>query len=136
MNRRDRPLRLKKFQESSAGLKVASLQATIHDFERIVLDLSEQIDTEEQRTRMADPAHFAYSTLAKAARMRRSNLATTTDDLKAKLEVAKREHQLVTTELRTLEAHECERPADPAPASTIVLQPNDALPTTPCESVI
>ena|SRR5438874_291899 len=89
MKRRDRPLRLKRFQESSAGLKVASIETTIHDFERLVLDLSEQIEAEEQRTRNAEYAHFAYSTLARAARARRTNLVTTIDDLKAKLGSAK-----------------------------------------------
>ena len=118
MKRRDRPLRLKKFQESSAGRKVASLQATIRDFERIALDLSEQIEAEEQRTRNAEPAHFAYSTLAQAARTRHANLVTTIDDLKAKLEVAKREHEEVLTALRNLESHERERSADPATVNT------------------
>src|ERR1700693_863801 len=110
MKRRYRSLHVKRFQESSAALKVASIEATILSFERVVLDLSEQIEAEEQRTRIADPAHFAYSTLAKAARVRRTNLVTTTGDLKAKLEVAKSEHAGVLAELRKLEPHQCERP--------------------------
>src|SRR5436190_12788525 len=37
----------------------------------------------------------------------------TIDDLKAKLEVVKREHEGANAELRILEANECERPANP-----------------------
>jgi flagellar protein FliJ len=78
-------------------------------------------------TRIAEPTHFAYSTLAKAARLRRANLLDTIDDLKAKLEVTKREHEAAIAELRNLEAHENEKPADLTPASTIAPQPTDVL---------
>jgi flagellar FliJ protein len=134
MKRQDR-LRLKRFQESSAALKAVSIEATIVNFERIAVDLSEQIEAEEHRTRIAEPAHFAYSTLAKAARLRRTNLVTTIDDLKAKYEVAKREHEKATAELRTAESHESEKPADPAPINTIAPQPSDVLTPNPLTEV-
>jgi flagellar FliJ protein len=129
MKRRNRSVRLKRFQESSAALKVASIEGTILSFERVMLDLSEQIEAEEHRTRIADPAHFAYSTLAKAARLRRNNLATTSGDLKAKLEVAKSEHAVVLAELRNAEAHVRETSADRKIVSTTALQTNDVLPS-------
>jgi flagellar FliJ protein len=78
----ERALRQKRFEESSSATKIDSLQAAIDSFERIVLDLSEQIEAEEHRTRIAEPVHFAYSMLANAARLRRTNLLLTISDLK------------------------------------------------------
>ena len=75
--RRDRELRLKRREQQEAALKVSSLEVTVSDFERVALDLERQIAAEEARTGVADPGHFAYSTLATAARLRRSNLSPT-----------------------------------------------------------
>ena len=62
----------------------------IRDLDIAVVDLSQQIAAEEERTKITDTRHFAYSTLAKAASMRRSNLLASLMNLKPKLEVAKR----------------------------------------------
>src|SRR5262249_54078782 len=105
MQRHERALRQKRFEESSSTMKIASLQAMVVDFERIVLDLSEQIEAEELRTGNRDPAHYAYSTLAKAARVRRPNLLLTIADLKARLDAAKNEHDALMAGLRSVESH-------------------------------
>jgi flagellar FliJ protein len=54
--------------------QVNQLRALIDDFERLATNLEFEIQAEEDRTRIHDPAHFAYSTLAKANIERRENL--------------------------------------------------------------
>ena len=63
----------------------------IREFENMAAALNRQVNAEEDRTRTKDPAHFAYSTFAKSASLRRDNLRTSADGLKAKLEIAQRE---------------------------------------------
>jgi len=78
----------------------------IRDFELIASDLSRQIGAEEDRTGIKDPVHFAYSTFAKAAALRRSNLMTSVADLRVKLEAARRDHEDAASELKKLEPTE------------------------------
>ena len=66
-------------------------------------DLARQITNEEDRTGIRDEAHFAYSTFAKAAAQRRANLLTSVDDLKAKLALAKHDHDDALLALKRLE---------------------------------
>jgi hypothetical protein len=75
----------------------------ILDFEHMANDLARQITAEEERTGVRDPAHFAYSTFAKAATLRRANLLTSVADLRSKLEAARLEHENAVVELRKLE---------------------------------
>lgn len=78
----------------------------IRDFETMVAELTRQISVEEERTGIKDAAHFAYSTFAKAAAQRRSNLDASVADLKAKLDAAKRDHEDAASELTKLEPAE------------------------------
>jgi flagellar protein FliJ len=103
MKPRDSTLRAKRFEAGEKARKVASLEAMIRDFETMVGELSRQIAVEEDRTGIKDPAHFAYSTFAKAAAQRRGNLATSIADLKMKLDGAKRDHEDAASELVKLE---------------------------------
>ncbi|KAB2912257.1 MAG: flagellar export protein FliJ [Hyphomicrobiaceae bacterium] len=103
MKPRDTALRLKRFEATEKARKVASLETMIHDLEQMALDLGRQISAEEERTGIRDAAHFAYSTFAKAAALRRSNLLTSVTDLRAKLEIARRDHEEASAELRKLE---------------------------------
>jgi flagellar export protein FliJ len=103
MKPRDAALRLKRFEASEKSRKVASLETMILDFEHMAADLSRQIAAEEERTGVRDPAHFAYSTFAKAAALRRANLLTSVTDLRLKLDAARQEHEDAATELRKLE---------------------------------
>jgi hypothetical protein len=103
MKPRDTALRLKRFEASEKARKLASIETMILDFENMALDLARQIAAEEERTGIKDPAHFAYSTFAKAAALRRTNLQTSVADLKLKLDAARREHEEAVMELRKLE---------------------------------
>jgi flagellar FliJ protein len=103
MKPRDATLRLRRFEASEKARKVASIETMILDFEHMAADLSRQIAAEEERTGVKDPVHFAYSTFAKAAALRRSNLLTSVADLRLKLDAARQEHEEAAMELRKLE---------------------------------
>ena len=103
MKPRDATLRLKRFEASEKARKVGSIETMILDFEHMAVDLSRQIAAEEERTGVRDAAHFAYSTFAKAAALRRAKLLTSVADLRLKLDAARQEHEDVVTELRKLE---------------------------------
>jgi hypothetical protein len=103
MKSRDSALRLKRFEATERARKVASIETMIGDFEHVAADLARQIAAEEERTGIKDPAHFAYSTFAKAASLRRANLLTSVADLRAKLEDARAQHAEVLTEISKLE---------------------------------
>jgi hypothetical protein len=91
MKARESALRLKRFEADEKARKVADLEHMIREFESMAADLDRQIKAEEDRTGVKDPAHFAYSTFAKSASLRRDNLRASAGGLKAKLEVAQRE---------------------------------------------
>jgi hypothetical protein len=103
MKPRDSALRAKRFEASEKARKVTLLESMIGDFEHMAVDLARQIAAEEERTGVRDSAHFAYSTFAKAASQRRSNLLTSVTDLRVKLDAARHEHEEAASELRKLE---------------------------------
>jgi flagellar protein FliJ len=103
MKPRDTALRLKRFEVSEKARTVVSMESMIGDFERMAHDLARQIAAEEERTGIKDTSHFAYSTFAKAASLRRMNLLNSVADLRAKLDAARREHEEMATELSKLE---------------------------------
>jgi flagellar protein FliJ len=104
MKARDQGLRLKRFETSEKARKVADLEAMIRDFEEMAADLQRQITSEEDRTGVKDQAHFAYSTFAKSAALRRNKIVTSVDGLKAQLADAQKAHQVAVDELKALEA--------------------------------
>jgi len=81
-------IRLKQFQVDEKRRQVTQIEMMIADFERMAAELDQQIEIEHQKTGIADVAHFAYSTFAKAARTRRDNLMTSADDMRGQLEAA------------------------------------------------
>ena len=103
MKPRDAALRVKRFEVSEKARTVVSMESMIGDFERMAHDLARQIAAEEERTGVKDTSHFAYSTFAKAASLRRMNLLNSVADLRAKLDAAKREHEEMANELSKLE---------------------------------
>jgi hypothetical protein len=124
MKPRDTALRLRRFEASEKARKVASIETMILDFEHMAVDLSRQILAEEERTGVRDPAHFAYSTFAKAAALRRANLLTSVADLRSKLAAARQEHDTAVMELRKLEpieSHEADRHLRKSDASSHVI---------------
>jgi hypothetical protein len=64
---------------------ISQIERVIADFDRAINDLNRAIETEQIRTRIDDPNHFAYSTAAQAMIRRRSNLARSIDRLKRQL---------------------------------------------------
>jgi flagellar protein FliJ len=106
MTPRDSTVKAKRFELSEHARKVAQLEATIRDFEILAADLSRQIVSEEDRTGVRDQAHFAYSTFAKAAAQRRSNLLTSVAELKVKLAAASRDYEEAALALKRLEPAE------------------------------
>jgi flagellar protein FliJ len=89
MKSRETLIRLRKFQVDEKRRRVAQIEAMIAEFERMAVDLDREIQTEQDRAGIHDPAHFAYPTYAKAAIQRRENLKRSADELKGQLEDAK-----------------------------------------------
>jgi len=102
MKSRDAALRLKRFEASEKARKVADLEHMIREFEQMAVDLDRQISAEEDRTGVKDASHFAYSTFAKAAGQRRSNLKASIDGLVAKLDAAVRERDAAQADLNAV----------------------------------
>jgi multidrug resistance efflux pump len=91
MKARETALRLKRFELDEKARKVSDLELMIREFETIASDLDRQIQAEEDRTGIKDVRHFAYSTFAKSAALRRDNLRASIAGLRAKLEAAQQE---------------------------------------------
>jgi uncharacterized protein (DUF4415 family) len=81
-----------RFEVDEAARKAADLERTIRDLEGKAADLDRQLRAEEHHVRIKDPTHFAYSSFAHSARMRRDKLLSSVADLNAKLGVATRVH--------------------------------------------
>jgi len=89
MKSRDTLVRLKRFQAEEKRRRVTQIEAMIAEFSRMATDLDREIVTEEQRTGVSDPLHFAYSTYASAARARRDNLQISAEELRGQLDEAR-----------------------------------------------
>jgi flagellar export protein FliJ len=103
MKSRDSIIRLKKFQVDEKRRKVAQIEAMIAEFERIATDLDREIQSEQERTGIHDPAHFAYSTYAKAAIGRSENLKRSAEELIGQLDRARTALQESFEELKKVE---------------------------------
>ena len=108
-------LRQTRFEAAEQARKVALIEATITSFERMGATLADEIAAEEERTRIKDPNHVAYSTLAKATALRRRNLLVSTADLQSKLEAARRELDDALIRLRALE-----EAMSPTPSAAVI----------------
>jgi flagellar export protein FliJ len=84
-----RRARMKWFQFDEKRRTVTQIEFMIAEFERIAADLDQEIKIEQDRSGIHDPAHFAYSTYAKAVMQRRANLRRSAADLKLQLDDAK-----------------------------------------------
>src|SRR5262245_52110835 len=113
-----RSTRRKQVEASDTERRVALLGTMISDFDNMIAELDEQIAAEEDRTRIKDTAHPAYSTFAKAAAKRRQNLLISSAQMKSLLEVAKREFDEAVMQFRNLESMQNSQPSPPAPASS------------------
>ena len=70
--------------------RISTLKRLITDCDRIAADLDQEIQREEDRVRIHDRAHFAYSTYARATTSRRDNLRRSADELRAHLAKAQK----------------------------------------------
>ena len=103
MKSRETLIRLKKFQVDEKRRRVAQIEGMIADFQRMSVDLEREIQTEQERAGINDPAHFAYPTYAKAAIQRRENLTRSADELRIQLEEAKSQLREAFEELKKVE---------------------------------
>jgi hypothetical protein len=72
-----------------ARQRALQIEAMIADFERMANTLESDIRSEEDRTRVHDPAHFAYSAFARAMTQRCDNLKRSIGELQRQLADAK-----------------------------------------------
>src|SRR5215468_6263982 len=96
-------LRRKQFEANEKETRIALLGTIIRDFDSMIAQLDGQIAAEEDRTRIKDPGHPAYSTFAMAAAKRRQNLLISVAHTRSMLDVAKRELDEVKVQLLDLE---------------------------------
>lgn len=81
-------LRLTNFDLAACRRRIMQTRSMIADFERLATELDREVRAEQDRTGIHDPRHFAYSTLAKAAGLRRDNLMHSIAQLKIQLDAA------------------------------------------------
>ena len=91
MKSRNTVLRLRRFQYEEKRRRLAQIEMMINDFSRMASDLEKEILAEEKKSGITDINHFAYPTFARAASLRRENLLTSVEELRAQLEVAQAE---------------------------------------------
>jgi flagellar export protein FliJ len=89
MKSRETLIRLKKFHVDEKRRRVVQIETMVADFERMAADLDREIQAEQDKAGIHDPAHYAYPTYAKAAVTRRDNLRHSADELKEQLAEAK-----------------------------------------------
>jgi hypothetical protein len=85
-----------RFDIAEKTRKVELLETMIRDFRRTAANLGREIGAEEERTRIKDPNHVAYSSLAKALAMRRGKLLVSAADAEIMLKTARREVEEAT----------------------------------------
>lgn len=115
MKSRDAQIRMKRFQIEERRRQVGQIETMIEEFGRMVSELDIEIAAEHRRTGIDDERHFAYSTFARAARQRRTNLQTSISDLAQQLETAKAALDLAEAELQK-EQEKLERETGQEPA--------------------
>jgi hypothetical protein len=70
--------------------RIPILKRLIADCDRLAADLDQEVRNEEDRVRIHDRAHSAYSTYASATALRRDNLRRSADELRAHLAKAEK----------------------------------------------
>jgi flagellar protein FliJ len=116
MKTRNSLVRLKRFQVEEKRRQASQIEMMIAEFERMAVELDDQIIAEHKRTGISDVNHFAYSTFAKAARQRRDNLSESAADLKLQLDaaqVALEEAVAELTKVELLEERDARETAEP-----------------------
>ena len=81
MKPRDSLIRAKEFQAEELRRQLGQLERMIKDLRSIRDELGRQIEAEEARSGVRDQSHYAYSTVARAARDRRQKLESSLAEL-------------------------------------------------------
>jgi flagellar protein FliJ len=115
MKSRDALVRAASFDLAEKRRKLTDIDAMAAEFRRMATDLEQQIEAEHVRTGVREPAHFAYSSFAKAARKRCDNLLVSVGDLEVKRETALADMAAADEELKRLQLAG-ERAAEERPA--------------------
>jgi flagellar protein FliJ len=106
MKSRDTLVRLKRFQLEEKRRRVRQIELMLAEFARMIGDLDREIANEEKRAGIADPAHFAYPTYARATAVRRDNLKSSIAELLGQVEEAKAAQEEAESELLKFETLE------------------------------
>ncbi len=85
-NKSERLRRNIEFEVAQNRLRASQIETTIAAFDRMCVDLGQQIEAEEKRAGISDPRHFAYPTYAKAARERCAKLQQSAKALRIEVE--------------------------------------------------
>ena len=104
--KRDNMVRLTRFKVLEKRRQVEQLDLMLEDFSRMAAELDAQILNEEKKSGITDMNHFAYSTFAKAARLRRDNLQNSAKDLKVQINAARLSLEESEAELENAEKME------------------------------
>jgi flagellar protein FliJ len=117
MRSRENALRLKRFNLDEKRRRVAQIELMVAEFERMAAELDREIVIEQERSGIRDASHFAYSTYARAAGIRRDNLLRSVGELRGQLGEAQAQLDTALGEVRAFEMFgERDRPA-PQPQS-------------------
>jgi flagellar protein FliJ len=120
MRSRENALRLKRFNLDEKRRRVAQIELMVAEFERMAAELDREIIIEQERSGIRDASHFAYSTYARAAGIRRDNLLRSVGELRGQLAEAQAQLDAALGEVRAYEAFsERDRPAAPPPQPMI-----------------
>jgi hypothetical protein len=104
MKSRENAVRVKEFAVREKRRRLAQLDLMVAEFNRMADDLTMQIESEERKAGINDPAHFAYPTFAKAARVRRDNVLASRQDLADKRALAVEDVAQAESDLARAEA--------------------------------
>lgn len=115
MKSRENAVRVKEFAVREKRRRLAQLDLMINEFNRMADDLTHQIEVEERKAGITDPANFAYPTFAKAARARRENIMNSQADLADKRAAAVDDVTIAEGELSRAEALDQREGRVPAP---------------------
>ena len=88
MNMNAHRLQARQFEAGEKKRKVQDLDSMIEEFRQMVINLDQQIISEQEKSGISDINHFAYPTFAKAAIQRRDNLIVSVEELEVKREQA------------------------------------------------
>ena len=77
-------------QVSDLKRRIPILKRLITDCDRLAAGLDQEVRNEEDRVKIHDPAHSAYSIYARATASRRDNLRRSAEELRAHLAEAKK----------------------------------------------